>query len=130
MLKEQCQLTISEHQFAKLCAAAWSQAEVMLQQPGVRRVSAANVVLSRIVSGLYGHFAIEPDRLDRRHGMSKIHRVMADGMQPPFDYAPIVGKFTKKAEQQYGGEPPAQKLPRAPFVRRRKLGGGAGNRVF
>ena len=127
-LKEQSQTTIGEQQFHALCAAGWSQAEVTVQQLGVRRVSAANLVLSEIVNRLYGHFAIKPDRLDRRHDMLRIHEVMGGRMQPPFDYEIIVNRYMKGAEQQYGSEAPAQKLRRS--SPRKNLTGGRGKGDF
>ena len=117
------QATISEYQFAKLCAAAWLRVEAALQQLGDRKVSAAIVVFSEIVSGLCAYFGVDADRRDRRHDMSRIDAVMVNRMQPLFDYALIADRYAEEAERRYGGAPTFQRPRRSLFVKKRYLQG-------
>jgi hypothetical protein len=113
-LKEQAQTTISYDEFADLCAAAWLRAKVKLQQLGVRRLPASEIVLSEIADGVCGHFGIQPNRQDRRHYMLKIQDVMADRMEPAFGYKLIVDRYTREAPQEFGSEARAPKARRQP----------------
>jgi hypothetical protein len=119
------QTTISQCKFAEICATARASTGDTLRQLGNRRVSPGDVVRSAIMKEIYQYFAVQPNRLDRVHDMRKIDDVMAGRMELPFDYAAIVNRCTKQAEQQYGNEPSSRKSRRPAIIDRGSPRGGA-----